>query len=95
MAYVVYHFIQGGHPGRCSYECVSDALYSAVSDLHANDVAPVAITWQGRVLLDRAAITRVWQACRAELVADPWHVPANLEAAGRQELEGKLPRSAP
>jgi hypothetical protein len=56
-------------------------------DLHDRDAEPEAISWQGRLLLDRAAIERVWAACRPELVADCWKRPAALEGAARSELD--------
>jgi hypothetical protein len=49
--------------------------------------APLSIHWGGRRLYDRAALERVWAACRAELEADRWQVPAGLEETARHELE--------
>jgi hypothetical protein len=87
-ASVVYRFRQGGHRRELLYACVTEAVYSAVMDLHDHDAEPEVITGQGRVLLDRAAMERVWVACRPELVADRWKVPAALELVARAELHG-------
>jgi hypothetical protein len=46
----------------------------------------VTITWGDRQLYDRAAIERVYAACKAEIAADPWARPASLEAAARREV---------
>jgi hypothetical protein len=61
-------------------------------DLHEHEAEPVAITWGTRTLYDRAAIVRVWQACRPELEADIWRLPAAPAGAGRCELR---PPAAP
>jgi hypothetical protein len=92
MAYVVYTFTQGGQPRRLLYERVVHALYAVVLDLHEHRAEPVTITWGTRLLYDCPAIGRLWEACRAELDADLWHVPAALEPARRRELR---PRAAP
>jgi hypothetical protein len=84
---IVYRFRQGGQRRALLFARVTEALYSAVMDLHEREAEPEAITWQGRVLLGRAAIERVWASCRPELVADRWKVPAALERATRQEVE--------
>ena len=83
---VTYTFTQGRHPRRFLFERVSHALYMAVQHLHEARAEPATICWGQRVLYDCAAIERVWQACRAELEVDRWHVPAALASAGRQEL---------
>jgi hypothetical protein len=78
---VVYCFSQGGHRRELIFARVTEAAYSTVMDLHDREAEPGAITWQGRVLLDRAAIERVWAACRPELVADRWKVPVVWRSA--------------
>ena len=86
MPHVEHTFREGGHERGLLFERVWDALYSALSDLHDGDAAPETITWGGRVLYDAAAVRRVYAACRAELVATPWQVPAGLEAVARREV---------
>jgi hypothetical protein len=86
MADVISTFRQGGRERRLIYHRVSNALYSAVLDLHEHRAELVAIAWGTRRLYDRAAIERVWAACRDELIAAPWKVPASLDAAGCREL---------
>lgn len=87
MSHVGYRFHQGGHAQGLLYTRVRDALAKAIYDLHNHAAAPEAITYGGRVVLDAAAIGRVYAACRAELEADAWHTPPSLDAAGRRELE--------
>jgi hypothetical protein len=82
---VVYTFIQGRQRCHLFFERVLNAVYTAVMDLHEQRATPLSIHWGGRRLYDRPALERVWAACRAELDADQWHVPAGLEAAARQE----------
>ena len=84
---VEYQSTINGQPRRLVYRRVSEALYTAVLDLHEQRAVPEAITWRARRLYDQAALRRVWAACRAELEAQPWEVPAALETAGRQELQ--------
>jgi hypothetical protein len=86
MPSVVYTFTQAAEPRRLRFAQVRVALYHAVVDLHEARAAPTAIHWGPRLLYDRAALERVWAACRAELLADRWQVPPSLDAAGRQEL---------
>jgi hypothetical protein len=82
---VVYTFITGTQRRELLFERVLAAVYSAVMDLHSGCAAPLSIHWGGRRLYDRAALERVWAACRGELEGDPWDVPAGLEAAARRE----------
>jgi hypothetical protein len=86
MAQIVYPFSRGGQQRALLSERVLAALYSAVIDLDEQRAEPVAIRLYGRVLYDRAALERVRAACRADLLADPWRMPAGLKAAARREL---------
>lgn len=86
MSSVEYHSAVGGVPRVLRYTRVRDALGKALGDLQDQRETPVAIRWNGRLLYDAAAIRKVWEACRAELAAAPWAVPASLEVAMRREL---------
>jgi hypothetical protein len=83
--YVVYTFIQGTQRRELLFERVLAAVYTAIVDLHEGRAAPLRVHWGGRWLYDRAALERGWAACRGELEADRWQVPAALEAAARRE----------
>ena len=72
-------------PSRRQYLQVADALYCAVQDLQEQRATPLLIARAGRVLYDAAAIRRLWEACRAELTAQPWQVPARVLATGETE----------
>jgi hypothetical protein len=86
MADVIYTFAQGERERRLLFKRVRSALYSAVLDLDEQRAEPEAIRWGARLLYDRAALERVWAACRPELRADIWCMPMALEGAGRREL---------
>jgi hypothetical protein len=83
---VVYAFIQGSYRRELLFERALDAVHSAVMDLHEQRAVPLSIHWGGRRLYDRAALERVWAACRAELEADQRQVPTALGAAARREM---------
>jgi hypothetical protein len=86
MTSVVYEFVQGGHRRRLLFERVLPAVHKAVHDLHNGDAEADTISWGARLLYDRAALERIWAACQAELLADPWHVPTALEPTARREV---------
>lgn len=86
MASVEYQRLAGGQRADLLFENGRTAAYHAVTDLAEQRAEPVAITWWGRVVLDAAAIARVYAACAAEQRADRWQVPPSLEVAGRRAL---------
>lgn len=86
MASVEYHSAVGSVQRVLCFVTVRDALSHALGHLQGQAETPVAIRWNGRVLYDAPAITAVWEACRAELAAAPWSVPASLESAARREM---------
>jgi hypothetical protein len=92
MAQIVYTFTQTGQRRSLLIERVLDALYSAVIDLDEQRAELEVIRLGEQVLYDRAALERVWAACRAEQEANIWQVPAALDPAGRRELR---PSDAP
>jgi hypothetical protein len=84
--FVVYTFVHGTRRRELLFERVLAAVYTAVIDLHEARAAPLSIHWGGRRLYDRAALERVWAACRGELDGDPWQVPGVLEFTARLEV---------
>jgi hypothetical protein len=86
MLRVEYRFRRGAQEQTAPYPCVRDALSVAVRHVHDGDAVPLAVSCDGRRLLDAAAIARVYAACRAELEANYWRRPPSLAAAGRREL---------
>lgn len=85
MASVVYRFRRAGEVRELLYERVTAALYTMVLDCHGDRATPLAVSYGGRQLYDAAALRRIYEACRAELVATNDAVPTDLEAAARRE----------
>jgi hypothetical protein len=84
---IIYTFAVPKHPGHSTrpYTTVRDALYTAVLDLEQRRATPLRIARAGQVLYCPAAILRLWEACRAELGADPWQVPRAIQALGEAD----------
>ncbi|HEY7064870.1 MAG TPA: hypothetical protein VII06_25575 [Chloroflexota bacterium] len=87
MPAVEYRFRRADLEHTAPYPRVRDALSVAIRHLHDRNAVPLDVTYGGRLLLDAAAIARVYAACRAELEADYWWRPGSLEAAARRELD--------
>ena len=64
---------------------VTEALYSVLLDFHRGRADSFAVEYGSRCLYDAATLTRIYTACRAELVATNEQVPKTLEAVGRRE----------
>lgn len=86
MPSIEYRFRKGDQEHTAPYPRVRDALSVAIRHLHDGVAVPLDVSYDGRLLLDAAAIARVHAACSAELGADYWRGPLSLEAAARREL---------
>jgi hypothetical protein len=83
---VVYHFRRGGEEQHLLFARVTDALYTVLLGFRYARATPRAVCYGPRRLYDAAALRRIYDACRTELVAANDAVPTNLEAVARREM---------
>ncbi len=86
MPSVEYRFRKADQEHTAPYPRVRDALAVAIRHLYDGDAAPLAVTYGACLLLDAAALARVYATSRAERAADYWRRPPSLDAAARREL---------
>jgi hypothetical protein len=84
--WVVYRFRRGGEEQRLLFARVTAALYTVLLDFRHDRATPRALCYGGRRLYDAAALRRIYDACRTELVATNDAVPTHLEAVARREM---------
>src|SRR4051794_21468271 len=88
---VVYRFLRGEERSLL-FERVTAALFTVLLDFRHDRAVPLDLCYGGRRLYDAAALRRIYDACRTELVATNDQVPTNLEAVARREV---VPEHAP
>ena len=86
-ALIVYRFRQGAQERRLLVQRVTEALYTVLLDFHRARATPLEVSAGRRRLYDAAALRRIYDACRAELVATNEGVPTDLEAVASREAQ--------
>src|SRR3954465_3439100 len=83
---IVYHFRRARQNCALRFERVTEALYTVLLDFRHARATPLDLCYGRRRLYDAAALRRIYDACRTELVAANGAVPLSLEAVARREV---------